>query len=76
MYKNGSIKRLLVYVLMFIFIVPVAVGCSNQTEKTTKEGQIDTYVASDGAGDCGFPSPYGHHAYGTGYLRMSFIFDT
>lgn len=37
---------------------------------------LEVYTIADGAGDWGFPSPYGHYDRGPGILRMSFLFDT
>jgi len=54
-------------------------GCgAKQTgsENASRSGKIDVYTIADPTGDWGFPSPYAHYSRGSGYVRMSYIFDT
>jgi peptide/nickel transport system substrate-binding protein len=52
-----------------IIIIVFSSGCL----QTKNSGD---YIISDGRGDWGLPTPYGHYPRGPGYIRMSWIFDT
>ncbi len=70
----------LVIVLVLLLAAFTTAGCGNNEtggrQTAGNQNEITSFTIADSTGDWGFPSPYVHYSRGTGYVRMSFIFDT